>query len=206
MTVTQISRVQHRSGTSNELPDALADYEIGITTDTGEIFFGSSSHPSVSGRLSYPYQNIKIITELDVQRGVTGDIYYHGALAGATCLANGFATPVISLFPHGTQSFATYDFSLEGTGLNSSIRLMGTLTICVHPTSPNLSVVNVVSDSICQMNWTSSVPSNSLGSFQLSHLDDTGSDHGNTWLAFKNSFGLDLTLSINGREWKSATV
>ena len=59
------------------------------------------------------------------------------------------------------------------------------------------------------MHWpggAGGVPSNALGSFQLTHLDDTGSDNGITWLAFKNTFGIDLTLSINGREWKSSTV
>lgn len=200
MAVIQISRVVHRRGSSGELPDALADGEIGMTTDTGEVFYGAPNHPSVQGRNSYPYQNIKIITELDVQYGVKGDVYYHGALATAYCPTTNTKSSVIPLFKHGQREFATYDFSLSAN--NGATKVIGTLSVCVHPTEPNNSVMTV--DPKAVMGWGPGDGGAVLkDKFGLSRTDPTGSDTGTTWLAFHNTLGANFTLSISGREWSS---
>lgn len=207
MAVFQISRVQHRRGTSSELPSALADGEIGMTTDTGEVFIGAQNHPSVSGRKSYPYQNIKLLTELDVQRSIGGDVYYHGPLVGAKCLSNNLMTSVVPLFTHNQRDFATYDFSLANA--NGTVKLMGIMTVCVHPSNPDASVVNLTPGSMCAMNWpggTGNLPTSASAHFQLTRYDLTGSDTGTTWLAFRNNFGVELTLSLSGREWSTPVV
>lgn len=210
MAVYQITRIQHRRGTSGELPDALADGEIGMTTDTGEVFIGAADHPAVSGRKTYPYQNIKFITELDVQRGIKGDVYYHGALAGARCAANNIATSVVPLFNHGQREFATYEVSLKSN--DGGVKFMGILTICVHPSDPNQSTVTITPGSVCALNWpggSANYPvSASLnnGPFALSRYDLQGFDTGVTWLTFKNTYGIELILSISGREWTSPSV
>jgi len=207
MAVIQITRVQHRRGTSGELPSALADGEIGMTTDTGEVFIGAQTHPSISGRNSYPYQNIKILTELDVQRSVTGDVYYHGPLIAAKCPSNSLMASILPLFKHGERDFATYEFGLDGN--NGAVKCMGIMTVCVHPTDPDQSAVTITPGSICSMNWpggTGNVPTSSSGHFQLTRYDLTGLDSGQTWIAFKNNFGLELKLTINGREWSTPTL
>lgn len=203
MAVYQISRIQHRRGTAAELPDALADGEIGVTTDTGEVFVGASDHPAVSSRTSYPYQNIKVITELDVQRTITGDVYYHGALAG-TLLPNGTTASIVPLFANGTCDFATYEISFSSQ--DRTKKVMAILTVCVHPTDPNQSVVTVTPGSICYMGWdsTNHPLSNQI---KLSSLDDTGQNTGVTWLNVANNFAVgDLIVSVSGREWSNVQI
>jgi hypothetical protein len=202
MSVFQISRIQHRQGPSSELPDALADGEIGMTTDTGEAFFGAENHPSVANRTSYPYKNIKLLTEFDVQRGILGDVYYHGPLIGARS-SRSVSTPVsmVPLFKHGTRQFANYDFGLSNA--DGSVKIIGELKVAVHPTDPNQSsVVTTPLTQCAKLNWVSEID----GHFTLSRTDDTGSDSGVTWLKFKNDFGVDLILSVSGREWSSPAV
>ena len=187
MTIYQISRIQNRRGTSGELPDALAEGEIGMTTDTGEVLIGAPNHPSVSGRNSYPYQNIKILTELDINRSITGDVYYHGPLINVDCPSNGTISSVVPLFTSGSVSFANYDFSLQSN--DGTVKLVGMLTVCVHPTDPNQSVVNVVSGATCILNWPgglANTPTSTSGHFTLRSLDNTGANVNTTWLGFKN--------------------
>lgn len=202
MAVYQISRIQHRRGTSGELPDALADGEIGMTTDTGEVFYGAPNHPAVSGRRSYPYQNIKILTELDVQRGIKGDVYYHGALAGARCPSTGTWVSVIPLFGHGVRDFATYDFALSANNRNTKV--LGTIDVCVHPTDPDQSVVTVKTSVV--MGW--SIDPNILNTnhFKVTRFDIEGQDSGVTWLSFRNDIGPEFILSVSGREWSNPSV
>lgn len=133
MPVIQISRIQHRSGTSGELPDALATGEIGFTTDTGEVFIGAGDHARVADRKSYPYQNIKILTEFDVQYGMKGDVYYHGPLKQAD-LPQGAGTLQFPLFAYDAEvmgKFGRYDYSLTSTqGCQ-----VGELNVILHGTT-----------------------------------------------------------------------
>lgn len=208
MAVYQISRIQHRRGTSGELPDALADGEIGMTTDTGEVFIGAAGHPSVAGRASYPYQNIKILTELDVQRGIKGDVYYHGSLTGARCPSSGDWNSVVPLFAHGTRDFATYDFSLSAN--NRSTKVLGTISVCVHPSNPDMSVVTVKTNTVMGWNQPATLldgtgADGAAGYFKVTRYDLEGVDSGVTWLSFRNNIGPEFVLSISGREWSNAS-
>lgn len=198
MAVIQISAVQHRRGASGELPDALKDGEIGVTTDTGEIFMGAPNLPGIQGRKSYPYQNIKILTEFDVQRGIKGDVYYHGPLIGikVPSTVTGTFSSVAPLFRHGLVDFANYDFSLSAS--NDTIKINGTIGVCVHPTDPNLSTINVIE--LARLNWSPAVGA-LLSRFKITSADPTGGDNGLTWLAFNNDFGSEITLCLSGREW-----
>ena len=198
MAVVQITRVQHRRGTSGELPDALSEAEIGMTTDTGEVFIGAPNHPSVQNRTSYPYKHIKVLTELDVQYGITGDVYYHGPLRGAVASANS-NTSLIPMFPHGTKHFGNLDFSLTASG--GSIKVIGTLTFVTHPTDPTQSVINVVVGA--QLGWTGG---SLTDKFSLSNLNLSNVDTGITWLKFNNTTGLAVTLGVCGREWSTPVL
>lgn len=117
MPVIQISRIQHRMGTSGELPDALADGELGFTTDTGEVFIGASTFEKVAGRKSYPYQNIKLLTEFDVQYTMTGDVYHAGPLYSQD-LVTTLGVMDVPLFAYDsniTARYGSYDFSFTST-------------------------------------------------------------------------------------------
>jgi hypothetical protein len=202
MSVFQISRIQHRRGTSGELPDALADGEIGMTTDTGEIFFGAPDHPSVSGRRSYPYQNIKILTELDVRYGIKGDVYYHGALASAKLLAstNQQMISCIPLFAHGARDFAVYEFGLSAN--NETTKAIGEIAVCVHPSDPDQSSVKVTIKNSLNFN------NDALAalSFKVTRASETGQDNGVTWLALRTGTAIDFTLTVAGREWSTPAI
>ena len=63
MTITQITRIQHRRGNESDLPQSLGDAELGFTTDTGRLFIGAEYHPIAGQRAVFPYKNIEILTE-----------------------------------------------------------------------------------------------------------------------------------------------
>lgn len=199
MAVYQISRIQHRRGTSGELPDALADGEIGMTTDTGEVFYGAPNHPAVSGRRSYPYQNIKILTELDVQRGIKGDVYYHGALASAVLPANTSNVDVscIPLFAHNSRDFAVYEFGLSAN--NEGTKALGEISVCVHPSDPDQSVVTVAFKATMGF----SQPALDALEFKVTRASSEGSDNGMTWLSCKTGTAIEFKLTVSGREWSN---
>jgi hypothetical protein len=194
MAVYQITRIKHRRGTSGELPDALEGGEIGMTTDTGEIFFGASDHPSVAGRRSYPYQNIKILTELDVQRGIKGDVYHQGPLVNAICPRGD--SSVISLFANQQQDYGILDFSL--TSSDGNVKAIGTISFVVlHANLPGSSVTASVNASLNfgSTDWVKTA-------FSLSSLNAEGVVDGATWLRFNNIRTDVILLSLSGREWR----
>jgi hypothetical protein len=88
MAVVQISRIQHRRGNRSELPESLAEGEIGYAKDTGEIFMGAPNLDKVQFRKIggaraegiFPYSNIRLLTEFDVSYTMTDKIYTQGPL------------------------------------------------------------------------------------------------------------------------------
>ena len=88
MAVKQISQISIKKGSINYLPDSLVEAEMCFTTDTGEIFIGAPNFGPVQYRSSsvsggkdiLPYRNIKILTEFDAVKTITGDIYFQGPL------------------------------------------------------------------------------------------------------------------------------
>ena len=198
MTVVQISRIQHRRGSSGELPTNLEEAELGVTTDTGEVFIGAPNLPAIQGRSTYPYKNLKILTELDIQRTITGDVYYHGPIVSSVAPPTGTDELMFGLFPDNSRDFCNYDLSLESQDGNS--KLVAMITICVHPSTPNLSVVNIAPGSVCDIGWpggSASYPTTASQHFRLTSLN------GVTWLTFRNSFGIPMILSLSGREWST---
>lgn len=123
MAVIQISRIQHRRGLADELPDALAEGELGFATDTGELFIGAPSTEMVANRKAYPFKNIKVLTEFDVQRSITGDVYYHGPLksdeiskyagSGTGIDFNNPSCLKVPLFRLDQATYGIYDFSIS---------------------------------------------------------------------------------------------
>ncbi|NJO62671.1 MAG: hypothetical protein HC836_31905, partial [Richelia sp. RM2_1_2] len=78
MPVVQISRIQHRRGLSIDLPNpSLAEGEIGMTIDTGEMFIGAPNFPPIVNRTTYPYQNLRILTEFSVRDVLTNLQYVY---------------------------------------------------------------------------------------------------------------------------------
>lgn len=55
--------IRHRRGLRSELPASLAEGEIGLTIDTGEVFIGTPSLPQAAARTVFPWQNTRILTE-----------------------------------------------------------------------------------------------------------------------------------------------
>lgn len=133
MPVIQISEVITRMGTSGELPDALVQGQMGFTTDTGEVFIGAADLEKVSGRKSYPYENIKILTEFDVQYNITGDVYYHGPIKTMNVPSSG-GEMVFGLFKYDASQlgrYGRYDYSFTST---QSCQV-GELNVILHGTT-----------------------------------------------------------------------
>lgn len=88
MAIVQITKIQHRGGTRDNLPESLSDREIGISVDSGEIFVGAPNLNKIQYRRPgnatpegiYPYSNIKILTEFDMSYTLTDKIYHNGPL------------------------------------------------------------------------------------------------------------------------------
>lgn len=87
MAIKSISQIIIKKGSINYLPDSLAEGEMCFTTDTGEIFIGAPNFGPVQYRTSQtggnntlPYRNIKLLTEFDAVKSITGDIYFQGPL------------------------------------------------------------------------------------------------------------------------------
>lgn len=87
MAIKSISQIIIKKGSINYLPDSLAEGEMCFTTDTGEIFIGAPNFGPVQYRTSQtggnntlPYRNIKLLTEFDAVKSITGDVYFQGPL------------------------------------------------------------------------------------------------------------------------------
>lgn len=131
MAVTQISRMQVRAGEAKDLPDNLAEGEIGMTIDEGGVYIGAPRYAPIQNRGAslgnpgiFPYRNIKILTELDTQYTVSGETYYHGPLKSLP-IAAGTATQVLTtLITFPDRAFGIYDYSITAQD-GSEPRRMG---------------------------------------------------------------------------------
>ena len=128
MAVKQVSRITHRTGLSNELPTKLAQAEIGYTSDTGEVFIGAGANPKVSGRKTYPYQNIKILTEFDVVKEITGDFYQNGPLTTMTIPDSGYTMKLMDVNPDVTLTCGVFDYNI----MTEQWSITGSFTVQYH--------------------------------------------------------------------------
>lgn len=200
MAVVQISKIQHRRGRQIDLPTRLDEAEFGFATDTGELFIGASNLSSIRGRNTYPFENLKVLTELDMHRTITGDVYYHGPIVSAVAQPFVGRQNMFGLFREGETEFCNYDFSLKST--TSNLRIVGMVTVIVDTTNINnpTSVrvipgsVNVIGMSLASLPFQDSF---STQEFQLRNIN------GIIWMTFQNNFGEPLILSMSGREWST---
>lgn len=135
MAVTQISRIQIRSGDSKDLPDNLAEGEFGFTLDEGGVYLGAPRFAPIQHRGAslgtpgtYPYRNIKILTELDTQYTVSGDVYYHGPLKSMDIAISGSTQTLTTLMSFPNRAYGIYDYSITAQD-GSEPRRMGTFIV-----------------------------------------------------------------------------
>lgn len=136
MTVKQISLITMKSGQKANLPDSLDEAEICFTTDTGEIFIGAPNFPAVqyrsdqsastNGQGISPFRNIKVLTEFDVTKTITGDFYTQEALDRTVVPLTG-APYKIYTFESGVNSIIASYSLYDGQNVN----LVGELFISV---------------------------------------------------------------------------
>lgn len=105
MTVEQISKYQLKRGPKAELPTELAEGELAFTTDTGEVFVGAPRVTAIENRQTFPYQNVKLLTEFDVVHTLHDHIVTTGPL-----LRVGYPS-------RGPDTTRTYEFTYTGTPL-----------------------------------------------------------------------------------------
>lgn len=137
MAVVQITSSRIRTGTKNNLPEALAEAELAFVLDTGEVMIGAPNFPSIQSRRGnpgeYPYSNIKLITEFDVTWTLRDDVYYHGPLKVATIPVSITPTTenfVAVIFDKNNISNCILDYSITPDPNTPGLpRKMGTLYI-----------------------------------------------------------------------------
>ena len=62
MPIIEIAEIKIRVGLRNDLPDSLAEGELALTVDTGEMFVGMPHFPPVN-RGTWPFKNAQLLTE-----------------------------------------------------------------------------------------------------------------------------------------------
>lgn len=130
MAVLQISKIIIKSGLSTDLPNALSEGELGFATDTGELFIGAPNLSKISYREQtstsdgiYPYQNVKLMTEFDFPKAITGDYYTQSPLMTVVIPNNSESTLMYSCDENLNTCFLNYSM------VDSSGNMLGMGTI-----------------------------------------------------------------------------
>ena len=82
-----LSKIQIRRGLDSDLP-ILDEGELALSKDIGAVYIGAPNCTSLQYRAPgvtspsgiFPYTNLKILTEKDVQRDISNDVYFYGPL------------------------------------------------------------------------------------------------------------------------------
>lgn len=80
MTIIQVSEICVKKGASAAVPDSLNEAEIAFTTDTGDVLIGAPNLSNLqwrtkeNGSPQYPYGNLRLLTELDYGKLISGDV------------------------------------------------------------------------------------------------------------------------------------
>lgn len=227
MAVIQISRIQHRRGLADDLPDALAEGELGFAIDTGELFIGAPTNDLVANRTAYPYKNIKVLTEFDVQRSITGDVYHNGPLKKTEVAL--YTTPQIiltdagmtkvPLFKLSQATYGIYDFSLseipaydaDATVQSGNALHCGSISLAAGLPAAEITVglgqssavnggISVVSGAPSQLTGGSpAVPS--TGKVAILATCEADGDDYQVFLLIANRTTTRLMFHFSGREW-----
>lgn len=187
--LVQISTIQHRSGRKEDLP-ILDPAEIGFTIDTGELFIGSDIETTrVLNRNNYPYQNIKILTELDMASHLVGDVYQQGPITNIHLKSDGSTLQIITLPSTEFNSLVMYYNFTEDNNANGQI---GKIFCIQNGTNSRLMIERVyLSDP--SNPTTPTPPNNNIDNLPGSRLQFT-----TTILSGK--FVLNATLSSQGTD------
>lgn len=188
MTVKQISLITMKSGEKVNLPDALNEAEICFTTDTGEIFIGapnfgpvqyrSDTSANTKGQGISPYRNIKLLTEFDVTKTITGDFYTQEAL-DRTVVPLSDSSYKIYTFEAGVNSIIASYSLYDGQNVN----LVGELFISVFDGE---AMICSAGQQVNGIRFSSSL--NSSGEIELFSVNTTNSIY---------------TMYISAKCWKS---
>lgn len=153
MATKQISLITMKTGEKVNLPEALAEGEICFTRDTGEVFIGAPNYPPIQfrsgdypankGQGIPPYRNIRILTELDVTKTITGDYFVQGPL---------FSTPLpltdrpytLKKFDSGVNTAIVQISFYNG----SSVKGVGTVHMCIDGGNVPLTFTGYVTDGV----------------------------------------------------------
>lgn len=123
MSVKQISLITMKTGNKVDLPDSLEEGEICFTKDTGEVFIGAPNYEPIQFRTSIgqngqvPYRNIKLLTEFDTTREITGEYYTQGPLVNV---------PV----PLTEVPYTIYEFDEGVNAIKANISLYDGKNVC----------------------------------------------------------------------------
>lgn len=77
MAIIKISRIQHRRGKKVNLPKALNEGELGLTTDTGEMFVGTPSLPQTFERLDGGTWQPIVKSTVEPKRPALNDVWFY---------------------------------------------------------------------------------------------------------------------------------
>ncbi len=189
--VKQISKITHRTGTSNQMPSKLSQAEFCFVTDTGEVMIGAGDHPKVAGRKSYPYQNIKVLTEFDVQRELTGDVYQNGPLTTIILPDFGNKISLMRVESSATVHCGIYEFNLT----SQAGCITGTFTVNYH---------NIAGFSYSHGNYTliGTMPNGSSPSMSLfTPAFDSSTSEIVLNINLDPFLGSKTVLTITGKQW-----
>lgn len=180
MATVYVSTIQHRFGSSTELPDALEHSEIGFIEDTGELVIGAPNNPLVLNRQQglsniFPYQNIRILTEFS---DLSTYFNYNPVIDSANPLNMSFI-----LIGDDTVTSVTVGSVLTINGVNVALTTVGT----------------TLNDAITAINGSAVVGINAFNSDgKIGIINTSGND-----LIMSNHTGtplLDLKISANATE------
>lgn len=224
MAIIQISRIQHRRGEAKDLPEALAEGELGVATDTGQVFMGAPNFQPIQWRRpsaanptgTFPYSNIRLLTELDVAYTLNGQVYYHGPLKAFDLAMTSTETGIMNFpveGPDGSDSYIIdYSITPKGNSIDKP-RRVGTLWFMTDwdLVANNASVG--ISDEYHEMNIGPLYPNGTSVTFTAKFikandpvLDPSGTLRGYIQLLYTNTSGLPLRFHMFGKRWSTRAL
>ena len=189
MSVKQISKIRIKRGLEENLPIALSEGEFGYTTDTGSVYIGAPNLEKIAYRAGsgntndaiFPYQNVKLLTEFDLVRTITGDYYIQGPLVSVNI--------PISTTP---SSIYTFDVNINSISASfslydgSNVNMVGEMFISIFDGIPNICITGQLSK---QIKFSGILNSNKQ--IELQVINTTSSQY---------------TLYLNAKCWESNTA